>query len=64
MLIDHVKNSYKETIGSFPLDGGGGGGEGKRQLSFQTTTALVWDTNMATVSLFWDTNMADATSVM
>ena len=41
---------------------GGRGGAG-RQLSFQTTTALVWDTNMATVSLFWDTNMADATSV-
>ena len=27
MLIDHVKNSYKETIGSFPLEGGGGGKE-------------------------------------
>ena len=63
MLIDHVKNSYKETIGSFPLSGGEET-RGKRQLSFQTTTALVWDTNIATVSLFWDTNMADATSVM
>ena len=29
MLIDHVKNSYKETIGSFPLDGGGEGRGGE-----------------------------------